>query len=133
MTWRTPNREERQLGWLWAVLAVATLALRPLWLAAVPALPACPFRALTGLPCATCGTTRAGVALLHGDLVSALTANPGAALAGVAFLLGGALAPLWLAAGGRVPDLAAPAPAGLRVAVVAAIAANWAWVIATQG
>ncbi len=130
MIWRTPNREERQLGWLWAALAVATLALRPLWLAAAPLLPACPFRALTGVPCATCGTTRAAVALLRGDVVSALAANPGAALAGVAFLLGGVLAPLWLAAGGRVPDLAAPAPAWLRLVIVAAIATNWLWVIA---
>lgn len=129
MTWRTPNREELQLGWLWAALAVATLALRPLWLAAAPLLPPCPFRALTGVPCATCGTTRAAVALLHGDLASALAANPGAALAGVAFLAGGMLAPLWLAAGGRVPDLVSPAPAWLRAAIVAAIAANWAWVI----
>ncbi len=36
----------------------------------------CPFRALTGWQCPLCGGTRMGDALLHGDLWSALLANP---------------------------------------------------------
>lgn len=38
--------------------------------------PPCPFRALTGLWCPGCGTTRALYALLHGDLAGAFGLNP---------------------------------------------------------
>jgi hypothetical protein len=99
--WRPPNREERQLALLWAVAAGSALLLRPLWLAVAPLLPACPFRALTGVPCLTCGTTRAAVALLGGRPLDALAANPLAALAGATFVVGGLAAPLWATA--RLP------------------------------
>ena len=36
----------------------------------------CPFRAVTGWDCPLCGGTRMGAALLHGDLVVAVLANP---------------------------------------------------------
>lgn len=36
----------------------------------------CPFRAVTGLPCATCGSTRAGLALLDGRASDAFLLNP---------------------------------------------------------
>lgn len=38
--------------------------------------PVCPFRALTGLACPGCGSTRGLHALLHGDLVGAFQFNP---------------------------------------------------------
>lgn len=39
---------------------------------------ACPFLALTGLPCPLCGGTHACAALVQGDLPGAWAANPGA-------------------------------------------------------
>lgn len=39
-------------------------------------LPPCPFRALTGLYCPGCGSTRALDALLHGDVTRAFDMNP---------------------------------------------------------
>lgn len=48
--------------------------------------PACPFRALTGLNCPGCGSTRGLHALLHGDLVGAFQLNPFMVLA-LPFLL----------------------------------------------
>lgn len=36
----------------------------------------CLFRRLTGWPCLTCGSTRAVLGLLRGDVVGALAANP---------------------------------------------------------
>jgi hypothetical protein len=38
--------------------------------------PACAFKALTGLPCPTCGSTRSVVHLADGDLLSAFSMNP---------------------------------------------------------
>lgn len=38
--------------------------------------PACPFRALTGLNCPGCGTTRGLHQLLHGNFVAAFELNP---------------------------------------------------------
>jgi hypothetical protein len=129
--WRPPDREERQIALLWAVSAAAALVLRPFWLAVAPLVPPCPFRLLTGVPCLTCGTTRAAVAFLDARPLDALAANPLAAIAGAAFTLGGLAAPLWTASRLPVPDLGAPLARSTKVAIVAALLANWAWVIAT--
>jgi hypothetical protein len=129
---RPLEREEKQLAWVWGVLAASALLLRPVWLAVAPLLPACPFRALTGVPCLSCGTTRAAVALLDGRVVDALIANPLAALAGAAFVAGGAVAPAWALLDLPVPRLPAPAPRALRLAIAAALLSGWAWVIVVQ-
>jgi hypothetical protein len=127
--WRPPNREERQLAWLWGVVAVCSVLLRPFWLEVAPFVPPCPFRALTGIPCPTCGTTHAGLALLHGHLGAALTANPLATVAGVVFLLGGIVAPLWATLRLPVPEVPAPLPLWARLAIVAVVMAGWAYLI----
>jgi len=49
--------------------------------AAWPVLPfhpsvACPFRAITGIPCPFCGLTRAVVAAVHGHVATSLAFNP---------------------------------------------------------
>jgi hypothetical protein len=128
--WRQPEREERQIALLWAVAAASALVLRPVWLAVAPLLPPCPFRVLTGVPCLTCGTTRAALAFFDARPLDALAANPLAALAGAAFAVGGLAAPLWAAAGLPVPNLGSPLARSTKVAIVVALLANWAWVIA---
>jgi len=133
MNWRAPDREERQLAWLWLAAVLSAFALRPLWLVIGPLLPGCPFHAITGIPCPSCGTTRAAMAVLHGRPLLALAFNPLATLAGAAFVFGGLLAPLWVTLGWRIPDLPRPLPGWLRLAVLATLAANWAWVILKQG
>ena len=52
-------------------------------------LPSCPLYGLTGLPCPTCGGTRAALALSRGDIVTAFSLNPlvTTALAGIFMLL----------------------------------------------
>jgi len=42
--------------------------------------PSCAFKGITGIPCPTCGTTRAVVYLSRGDIAAAFTMNPLAAL-----------------------------------------------------
>ena len=48
---------------------------------------ACPFRALTGLPCPLCGMTRACVAAVHGHLGASLAFNPAGVLVVVAAVI----------------------------------------------
>ncbi len=121
---------ERQIGLLWGVVALALLLLVPLVPAlATGGLPPCFFRRLTGVPCPTCGGTRAAIALAHGDLAGALAVNPlvtlGLGLLVVGGLLDGALA---LAGGGvRIP---ARLTGWLRAVLVLLLAANWFWLIA---
>ena len=38
--------------------------------------PACTFKGLTGIPCPTCGATRAALYLSQGEIVAALAMNP---------------------------------------------------------
>jgi hypothetical protein len=91
--------------------------------------PECPFLAVTGLPCASCGMTHAFVALAQGDLAAAWAASPlGALLAGGAWLYA-------MADAGRVllglawPRVPPRAQRALAVAAVSAAAVNWAWML----
>jgi hypothetical protein len=131
VTWRRASREERQVAVLWGVAAASALLLRPFWLALAPHLPACPFHALTGVPCLSCGGTHAALALLDGRLGAALAANPLAAAAALAFLAGGLAAPLWALLRLRMPPLPTRLSPRARVAIVLALVADWVWVVLT--
>jgi len=130
MNWRRPDRQDRQVAALWAICALALIALRPVWLGAAGLLPACPFHAWAGWPCPGCGTTRAVSRLLHADLWGAVRFNPLAAIGSAGFLVGGLGAPVWLACGGPAPSLPTRTAPFVRIAAVAAVLANWAWIAA---
>jgi hypothetical protein len=132
VTTRIATREERQLAYLWLAAAASAVSLRPLWLTIAPLLRPCIFRSLTGVPCPSCGTTRAAMAFLDGDIVAALAANPLAAVSGLIFVIGAPLAVLWAAARWPVPVLATPVPGWARVGAVALVAANWLYVISAS-
>jgi hypothetical protein len=78
--WRRLGRDELDHELLWSVVAVAAAGLALAWwsVAGVPSL-RCAFHALTGLPCPTCGATRALLALRAGAPAAALRANPAVA------------------------------------------------------
>jgi hypothetical protein len=91
---------------------------------------ACVFKALTGLPCPTCGSTRVLGRLAHGDLAGALAMNPLAA-AGAVLLAAWAVVDLVLLPSRRAvslelhPRLARP----VRALVVVVFLANWVYLM----
>jgi len=91
-------------------------------------LPPCPFRSVAGLPCPACGSGRASAALAALDLPAAFASNPLFTLGALAFLGGGLLAAIFALAGRGVPE-PRTLPAPVRAAVVAAVAANWLWLL----
>ncbi|HEY7462551.1 MAG TPA: DUF2752 domain-containing protein [Gemmatimonadota bacterium] len=95
-------------------------------------LPPCPFRALTGLPCPTCGTTRAMLALANGHPGAALLENPLAIAVALTALAAGVWGLGRLVAPGRVPALALAPDRETRWARLGAVAVllNWAYLLA---
>jgi energy-converting hydrogenase Eha subunit C len=130
MTFRAPRCEEKQLLLLWGAAAGGILLLGWALPGLAPFLPRCPFKELTGLPCLSCGSTRTALALLRGDVGTALQANPLAAVLGIALVAGGMLAPLWAVLRLPVPDALPAATPGRRAAAVAFLLAAWGWQIA---
>lgn len=118
----------RQLGFLWGGAVLLCAAAAPWTPALAQGMPACPFRELLGVPCLTCGSTRALAALTRIDLGAAFDWNPLVAGAGILFIAGGVVA---LGAALAGVEVRAPRPTALlRAALAAAIAANWAFLVA---
>jgi len=93
----------------------------------------CPLRALTGIPCATCGMTHAFVHLAHGDVGAALAASPAGALAAAGAWLLAAADAVRLAAGWPLPAVSERTARRLAFAGAAALLANWAFLVVAQG
>lgn len=101
---------------------------------------ACFFRQHTGIPCPTCGMSRSVVATLHGDLSTAVRANPAGPL-WVAAAFSVALALLWLArrqrtesgAGERAARPVRALAIAQGVLVLAVLAGHWIRIVAALG
>jgi hypothetical protein len=93
--------------------------------------PLCVFKASTGIPCLTCGSTRALVRLAHLDPLGAIVMNPLMATALMALVPWG-IADAVLALRGRalVLDVGPALGRVLRWSVVPLLLANWAYLIA---
>jgi hypothetical protein len=118
----------RALGLYWGAVSLGLL----LAVALIPRIsglvPPCLFRSLTGVPCPTCGATRAALALARLDPVAAWISNPLAATGLVAFLAGGLIVGCAALAGRPIPEPKRLSPAA-RATVWIAAALNWLWVL----
>jgi hypothetical protein len=113
------------IGGLLAVGLVSTLGLDRLGLTL------CTFKRLTGLPCATCGSTRALAQLARLDLAGALAQNPLAALLAIAAVAWAAIDLLLVVRGRALSlEMTAAEGRGLSLAAVVAAVLNWAYVVA---
>jgi hypothetical protein len=133
--WRHLRPRELDQERLWVSIALACVAL--LVLGQVSAqfeipVPLCPLKHITGIPCPTCGGTRALRALFsHGALLTALRWNPLVTMAALAILPCLAYAALvtvfhWP----RFRAVFTPTDQRLlRTAAWAAILANWAFLV----
>ena len=93
--------------------------------------PVCAFKIATGHPCPTCGVTRMFGRLFAGDWMGALAMNPLAAIGTAGLVLWGALDVALLPRGRSVRVDVGPGLARLlRWGAVAAVLANWAYLVA---
>lgn len=118
------------LGAIFGAIGAAAAALVSLFGASRLPFPACLFKALTGLPCPTCGSTRTLARLVDLDLVGAFAMNPLAAAAAFA-IAAWAAADLVLVRGGRALALEIEPGPARRLGAVALLAAvaNWAYLL----
>jgi len=92
----------------------------------------CPFKMVFGIPCPTCGVTRACAAVSHLNFAQAFGFNPLMVVSLVGVWIWGMADFYGVFSGGRAPRVEADKSAAglLRVIAVAAIAFNWAYLIA---
>jgi hypothetical protein len=132
--WRHLHPRELDQERLWVSLALAITAILALGQVSsqfeIP-IPLCPLKHITGIPCPTCGGTRAVKALAHGAVLAALRWNPLVAIAALAAIPVLAYAAyVILFRSPRVRLMLAPADQRLlRTAAWIAILANWAFLI----
>jgi hypothetical protein len=136
LAWGRSSPEDFNHELVWLAISLAALAGGAFWLSLGLPMLRCPFLAVTGHPCLTCGATRCAVALFHGNLFGAWSWNPLAfvALVGVAvFDVYAAVVLVTRSRRLRVIDWSRGEKNAVRVAVVVLIAANWAYLLAHSG
>jgi hypothetical protein len=129
-----PGSQDPELVWGSILLLAALLATA--WLISGIATPRCLLHAATGIPCPTCGMTRAIRLLLHGEIGAAFLLNPLMTTA----LLGAALYICYAAVVviGRLPRLRLEALTEteanfVRFTAIGLLAANWIYLIGRGG
>ena len=135
LVWRRlpPAGFDHELVWLSASLAA--LAGGVVWLAIGLGWPRCPFLALTGWPCLTCGATRATIAFLHGNFLHAFSWNPLAFLAVCGAAVFDLYAVVVLLSRGprlRIVDWTTTEKKVVRLAIICALLVNWMYLLANR-
>jgi hypothetical protein len=133
LVWRHRLAPESDPELIWLAVSGAALAGATAWFALALPWPKCPFLAVTGLPCLTCGATRSAMAFLHGNFVAAARWNPlaFAALCGViAFDLYAAIVVVGRMPRLRIVDWSVTEKNAVRIAVICLLALNWIYLLA---
>src|SRR2546421_8453006 len=133
LAWRRIPPEDFNHDVVWLVISVAALVGGAFWLRLGLPWLRCPFLAVTGYPCLTCGATRSAIAFLHGNLFLAWTWNPLAfvALCGVGlFDLYALIVLVAHVPRLRVIDWTQTEKNVVRVVVIALIVVNWIYLLA---
>jgi len=121
------GRIETGLSALAGIVVLVIARAYPLWREQFVV--ACPLLEIFGLPCPTCGGTRAFAALAAGNAVEAFAWNPLAALLAATTVIWLPAAALIVA--GRLPLPAVPTrlPLAVRCAIPLLIVANWVYLL----
>jgi len=126
-----PGELDHELVWL--SVSIASLGAAASWFALGLPWPRCMFRAITGLPCVTCGSTRSAIEFLHGHFFAAWTWNPLAFCGLCAVILFDVYALIALVAHAprwRIAFRKQAEKKCMRMVVVAALALNWIYLLA---
>ncbi len=133
LVWRRRSATGPDHELIWLGVSVTALAGGVAWLAMSLPWPRCPFFAVTGLPCLTCGATRCTIAFFHGNFLSAVQWNPLAAVALcglIAFDLYAAIVLIGRTYRLRIVDWSAAEKKMARIAVISLLALNWIYLLA---
>ncbi len=128
-----PSEIDHEL--LWLLVSLGTLTLAAFWFAARLPTPHCAFHSLTGLPCPTCGATRAAYQFLHGHFAASFFFNPLAFLAYwtvIAFDLYAVMVLMARAPRFRLKNFSGAQKLFLRSLTVALLLGNWFYLLATR-
>jgi hypothetical protein len=123
---------DHELVWFSVFLASAAGGAAWLW-SGLP-LPGCPLRTLTGIPCLTCGGTRAARHLLHGEPWQAFLQSPlvtSALLLCGLYMLYAACVLFFRSPRIRIADVTPHEARMLRGAALFLILAGWTYLIVT--
>jgi hypothetical protein len=133
LEWQQVGTVDHELIWgSLAVLAVLCSVFVPVLDLLEAAHYRCPFRAVTGVPCPTCGTTRAFIAMGSLEVGRAFRTNPLAAVFWVGLLAYGPFALTCSLLGTRRPRLTEVSERARWLLVAAGgsiLAANWIYVL----
>ena len=110
---------------MWGATALILLLAAPFGSLLVAGMPSCPFKSWTGVPCPTCGTTRAAAMLAELRPLDALVRHPLPTVAWVLFIGGGLVAGVWAWSGRPLPALPRRIPRWMQVLLLSVILINW--------
>ena len=132
MSRRSLSPDTIDYEFIWLSVSVVSVGMAAVWFAVGLPWPRCLFHDLTGLPCLTCGMTRAAIQFFHGHFLKALWWNPLVfiGLCGLSIFNIYAFAVLIL----RAPRLrirfnTEPEKRTVRFLVLAALISNWAYLL----